>query len=81
MTSNHKILPKAKQTFAAGNTSKPRKPYHKPQLEELGDLRALTLGGSPGIGDSGMGYPEFPIGFYGMSLPDGYPQSEYPHQP
>jgi hypothetical protein len=24
-----------------------QKAYHKPYLEELGDLRALTLGGSP----------------------------------
>lgn len=28
-----------------------RKPYQKPRLEELGDLRAITLGGSPGFGD------------------------------
>jgi hypothetical protein len=31
---------------------KPRKPYSKPQLEILGDLRNLTLGGSSGSGDS-----------------------------
>jgi hypothetical protein len=30
-----------------------RKPYRKPHLEELGDLRTLTLGGSPGVTDSG----------------------------
>lgn len=30
-----------------------RKPYAKPVLEKLDDLRALTLGGSPGMGDSG----------------------------
>jgi len=29
------------------------KPYRKPHLEELGALRDLTLGGSPGTGDSG----------------------------
>ena len=29
-----------------------RKVYQKPLLEELGDLRALTLGVSPGVGDS-----------------------------
>ena len=28
------------------------KPYDKPMLEELGDLRTLTLGVSPGGGDS-----------------------------
>jgi hypothetical protein len=30
-----------------------RKPYLKPHLEELGDLRDLTLGPSPGAGESG----------------------------
>lgn len=30
-----------------------RRPWTRPRLEVLGDLRALTLGGSPGIGDSG----------------------------
>jgi hypothetical protein len=27
--------------------------YQAPQLVRLGDVRDLTLGGSPGIGDSG----------------------------
>ncbi len=31
------------------------KPYYKPHLEILGDLRTLTLGGSPGTGDSAFG--------------------------
>ena len=30
-----------------------RKVYRKPELNVLGDLRSLTLGGSPGILDSG----------------------------
>jgi hypothetical protein len=30
-----------------------RKPYVRPQLYTFGDLRGLTLGGSPGVGDSG----------------------------
>ncbi len=34
--------------------------YSKPCLEELGDLRALTLGGSPGSGDSGADFCEIP---------------------
>ncbi len=29
-------------------------PYHPPQLVKLGDLRTLTLGGSPGFGDSSV---------------------------
>ena len=37
-----------------------RKPYHKPRLEELGDLRSLTLGGSPGGGDSSNTGSELP---------------------
>ncbi len=27
--------------------------YHGPRLELLGDIRELTMGGSPGVGDSG----------------------------
>ena len=56
------------------NDKKSRKPYRKPQLEVLGDLRSLTLGGSPGIGESGgssrfvrVGLPQ-PIG---IPQPDG----------
>lgn len=30
-----------------------RSPYEAPQLQRLGDLRQLTLGGSLGRGDSG----------------------------
>lgn len=30
-----------------------RKPYASPRLEELGDLRELTLGSSVGVTDSG----------------------------
>ncbi len=35
------------------SNSPQRKPYRKPYLKNLGDLRTLTLGGSPGAGDSG----------------------------
>lgn len=31
-----------------------KKPYRKPQLTLWGDLRDLTLGPSPGIGESGQ---------------------------
>lgn len=31
-----------------------RRPYRPPRLEVLGDVRDLTFGGSPGIGDSGF---------------------------
>lgn len=30
-----------------------RQPYQPPRLVPLGDLRDLTLGASPGVGDSG----------------------------
>lgn len=47
-----------------------RKPYRKPELRQLGDLRTLTLGGSPGTGDSGGGVGvQFPIGRTGTGLP------------
>ena len=38
-----------------------RRPYVSPRLVELGDLRSLTLGGSPGFGDSGGGAPRKPL--------------------
>jgi hypothetical protein len=31
-----------------------RRPYRTPELIVFGDLRGITLGGSPGISDSGM---------------------------
>jgi hypothetical protein len=38
-----------------------RKPYRKPTLKILGDLRTLTLGGTPGgTGDSGCEFLEAP---------------------
>ena len=38
-----------------------RRPYVSPHLVELGDLRSLTLGGSPGANDSGIGDPRRPL--------------------
>jgi len=43
--------------FSEDNRDNLRKPYHKPFLEELGDLRDITLGGSLGVGESGSHYP------------------------
>lgn len=56
-------------------TENDRKPYRKPGLESLGDLRSLTLGGSPGAGDSG-GVPRkvsagLPQPIIGITRPDG----------
>lgn len=42
-----------------------RRVYVPPHLEIYGNIRALTLGGSPGIGDSG-GFPTSPRGFGGF---------------
>lgn len=39
-----------------------RRPYTPPHLEALGDLRDLTLGGSPGTGDSGDPVNFSPLG-------------------
>ena len=67
-----KQLPETVQIPA--KKGQPRKPYHKPQLAALGDLRSLTLGGSFGTGESGsmvrkvkMGLPQHD----GFTLPDG----------
>ena len=38
-----------------------KKPYMKPLLTPLGDIRDVTMGGSPGFGDSGAGNPEKPF--------------------
>ena len=40
------------QTPEEDTTLPIRKEYKKPRLEELGDLRTLTLGTSPGVLDS-----------------------------
>ncbi len=47
-----------------------RKPYHKPKLEILGDLRSLTLGGSFGAGESGSLVRKVARG---IPLPGDYP--------
>ena len=39
-----------------------RRPYTQPQLTTYGDLRGLTLGGSPGVGESGMPFNFKPLG-------------------
>ena len=36
-----------------GEPTPRRLPYTRPHIEILGDVRDLTLGGTPGIGDSG----------------------------
>ncbi len=35
-------------------TADKRKSYRRPVLRELGDVRGVTLGGSPGAGESGF---------------------------
>ena len=76
---NNKTLPGAEPSIP-GNAGRHRKPYRKPQLEELGDLRTLTLGGSPGTGDSGGGmFSEFPPGVHSMPPPGSYPQPGNPN--
>lgn len=39
------------------NSRSRRMVYHKPVLEWYGDVRDITLGGSPGILESGVGGP------------------------
>jgi hypothetical protein len=54
------VVKKPVQKNRSSGDDRPRKPYKKPCLEELGDLRAITLGSSPGPVDSGgFGAPPF----------------------
>lgn len=43
------------------NQDKTKKKYEKPELKPLGDIRDVTMGGSPGIGDSGNAGTEKPF--------------------
>jgi hypothetical protein len=49
------------EQLTRGTDADPRRPYSSPRLVELGDLRSLTLGGSPGANDSGIGDPRRPL--------------------
>ena len=49
-----------------GRVGRARKPYRAPRLTCYGDLRGVTLGGTPGVGDSpipGDPTPRDPLGF------------------
>jgi len=59
---NKKYIQFEKKLLNVSNT-KLHRLYSKPALRKLGDLRTLTLGGSPGAGDSGGSTTEcFPTG-------------------
>jgi hypothetical protein len=49
-----KTIKQSQSSVQQGSRSKlgMRKPYHKPTLQSYGELRDITLGGSPGVGDS-----------------------------
>ncbi len=53
-----------------------RKPYQKPHLMGLGDLRTQTLGGSPGAGDSGTRPERQSLQRLGMPQPVGIPRPD-----
>ena len=46
-----------------------RRRYREPRLEDYGDVRSLTLGGSPGANDSGVGDPRDPLAGRGAPFP------------
>ncbi len=64
-----------------------RRKYRRPALEKLGDLRTMTLGGSPGTGDSGgSSLVTFPPGVHGSSpgfpdIPDEFKLPDDPYIP
>jgi len=43
-----------------GPAARARKPYAKPLLEPLGDIRDVTMAGSTGTGESGSGMKRRP---------------------
>ena len=45
-----------------GEPTPRRLPYTRPHIEVLGDVRDLTLGGTPGLGDSGDPMNRQPLG-------------------
>jgi len=54
MLNTTETQPKPKPETPIENKDQPRKSYQKPLVQELGDLRTLTLGGTTiGGGDSG----------------------------
>jgi hypothetical protein len=57
--------PTDQQETAATETSsgKRRRRYSSPRLETYGDIRTLTTGGSPGVGDSGNAQTRRPLPF------------------
>ncbi len=50
MTNREEPTPEPLSSLAAPG---PKRPYEPPRLVLFGDLRTLTLGPSPGIGESG----------------------------
>ena len=50
-------MKKKKQTPSKDNK---KKKYKSPAVQSLGDIRDVTMGGSPGFGDSG-GAPQNPF--------------------
>ncbi|GEM_PF-2348955 len=51
-----------RQVHAAVSSDAHKKPYVPPSLQPCGDVRDVTMGGSPGVGDSGNGALEKPFG-------------------
>jgi hypothetical protein len=56
----HGSPPNTGDSLVDQNLTGKRAPYAKPLLVDLGDVRDITLGGSPGLGDSGAGLTEQP---------------------
>jgi hypothetical protein len=76
MSGNNKILPQDHQNLIE-NAGKPHKPYNKPRMTELGDLRTLTIGISPtGFEDSSGGRR---TEYHLLSAPH-FPQPDYLNQ-
>lgn len=59
-SAQRRVRPKPNKACKSDTVVKDKKPYTRPWFEMYGHLQNITLGGSPGIGDSGSGGSRFP---------------------
>lgn len=61
MVDNTIMNKKQQNNLSLDNKKQAKKKYVKPELSSLGDIRDVTMGGSPGTGDSGNAGTQLPF--------------------